>query len=102
MHTTSLHLQRTYRGGGAGTTEKSVVVGVVSRIDLLKYITTHAPDGSLLNSPSALTPMAGASSSAGSGSSIHRAKSSGSFPAPHLAVCPVTGAGATALNGSAH
>jgi hypothetical protein len=36
--------QRTYRGGGGGTTERSVVVGLVSRIDLLKYITRHASD----------------------------------------------------------
>lgn len=36
--------QRTYRGGGGGTTERSVVVGLVSRIDLLKYITRHAGD----------------------------------------------------------
>ena len=36
-----LYLQRTYRGGDTATTEKSVVVGVVSRIDLLKYITSH-------------------------------------------------------------
>jgi len=37
--------QRTYRGGDAATMEKSVVVGVVSRIDLLKYITSHGPQG---------------------------------------------------------
>lgn len=38
--------QRVYSGGGKGaaaTAEKSVVVGVVSRIDLLKYITSHSP-----------------------------------------------------------
>lgn len=38
-------IQRMYIGGkGPATTlEKSVVVGVVSRIDLLKYITSHTP-----------------------------------------------------------
>jgi cystathionine beta-synthase len=50
--------QRTYRGMGSpkgqAVTEKSVIVGVVSRIDLLKYITTHTPDGAL--SPSAASP----------------------------------------------
>jgi len=34
--------QRTFRGGREAT-EKSVVVGVVTRIDMLRYITTHAP-----------------------------------------------------------
>ena len=31
------------KGGAAATSEKSVVVGVVSRIDLLKFITSHSP-----------------------------------------------------------
>ena len=39
--------QRVFLGGDAGTRDRSVVVGVVSRIDLLKYITSHAPDGGL-------------------------------------------------------
>jgi cystathionine beta-synthase len=48
-----LQTQRTY-GGGGKTSEKSVVVGVVSRIDLLKYITEE----SALHSPSgASTPV---------------------------------------------
>ena len=49
--------QRTYTGGGDGNskpsfTEKSIVVGVVSRIDLLKYITHNAPPEMGMMSPS--------------------------------------------------
>jgi len=46
--------QRTYRGGkDSAVSEKTVVVGVVTRIDLLKYITTAGPAPSPMASPTA-------------------------------------------------
>ncbi len=50
--------QRMYTGG-KGTVEKSVVVGVVSRIDLLKFIMSHT-SGSTATASAAGTSGAGA------------------------------------------
>jgi len=54
--------QRLYGGGGGSQcVEKSVVMGVVTRIDLLRYMTTHAPA-----QPPAPSPRAAAAAAAGS------------------------------------
>lgn len=47
-----LQTQKVYNGGTTGLTEKSVVVGVVTRIDLLRYMTSNQPQGSPKSNPS--------------------------------------------------
>ena len=75
--------QRLYSGGReSACVEKSVVMGVVTRIDLLRYMTTHVP----APSPRASPPLRGAGAAA-----------DGEMPPP----APLSGAAAAADGGSA-
>lgn len=56
--------QRTFRGGGEPV-EKSVVVAVVTRIDLLKYMTGHAPAGLTSSASTGSLPTAASRAASG-------------------------------------